>query len=321
MRVRKILYPTDFSPCAEQAFAYAASLARRFGAELHVFHAANLHAQEPYEPAFHVPAADEARAEALQTVADGLAAYAANPLAEGLRVVQTSRHDVVPGPAIVDYAEEQDIDVIVMATHGRRNVSRLLLGSVTEAVVRRAGCPVLTLRGSDAPAPPRLPLLRSVMVPFDFSPPARAAFADASDLARHYGARLMLLHVIEEPRWREVYGFRGFSELAQQREKLMLDVDRRLRGIAEALAPGVPCEIEVRVGRPAAEILAAATRADVDLVVMASRGLTGVRRLIFGSTAEEVVRLADTPIMVVKPQDGVLPEPITDAEVVEAQIL
>ena len=319
MRLRKILYPTDFSPCARQAFAHATSLARRFGAELHLFHAMTLGGQEPYDPMFYLPAADEAYAEVSRAVSRDLAGLAADPLAEGIATVLAQQRDFLPGPAILDYANEHGIDLIVMGTHGRRHVSRFLLGSVTEEVVRKSACPVLTLREGEEGLRGRLPMPRRILVPFDMSLPARAAFADAADIARHYGARLQLLHVIQEPQWPEVYGFRGVAELAQQRERLVLEVEGRLRTVAETLAPGVPCEVEVAVGRPASEILAAAARPDVDLVVMSSRGLTGVKRLLFGSTAAEVVRVADTPILVVKPHERAHPyEPA--AEVVEAQI-
>jgi nucleotide-binding universal stress UspA family protein len=317
--MRKILYPTDFSPCARQAFAHAASLARRFGAELHALHVVTLRGQDPYDPTFYLPAADEAYAEAARAVARELATLALDPLAAGLSVVASQRRDVLPGPAILDYAGEHQIDLVVMGTHGRRHVSRLLLGSVTEEVVRRSHCPVLTLRAADAGRRERLPMPRRLLVPFDFSSPARAALADAADIARHYGAHLAVLHVIEEPQWPSVYGCRGFAELAQQRERIVLEVERRLRAVTEGLAPGVPCDLDVQVGRPATEILACASRPEIDLVVMSSRGLTGVKRLLFGSTAEEVVRLADTPVLVVKPQGAAAPRPAPIAELAETR--
>jgi nucleotide-binding universal stress UspA family protein len=74
----------------------------------------------------------------------------------------------------------------------------------------------------------------------------------------------------------------------------------RLRDLVDYLAGGVPAEVEVRVGRPATEILSVAARPDVDLVVMATLGLTGIRRLLFGSTAEEVLRLVAAPLLLVK---------------------
>ena len=322
MQLRRILYPTDFSPCARQAFAHAAALARLFGAELHLFHAITLGGQEPFDPMFYFPAADEAYAEAGRAVARELDALAADPLVAGLAVVQAQRRDFQPGPAILDYAADHDVDLVVMGTHGRRHVARLLLGSVAEEVVRRSACPVLSLRSGDDPTREHPAAARALLVPFDFSPPARRVFADAADLAQRWGARLHLLHVLEEPQWAEVYGFADFAEVARQRERLVPGIERRLRGIAAALAPGVPSEVEVRVGRPATEILAVAARPGIDLVVMASRGLAGVRRLLFGSTAEEVVRLSATPVMVIKPPAGDDAEwSGATAEVVEAQVV
>jgi hypothetical protein len=87
---------------------------------------------------------------------------------------------------------------------------------------------------------------------------------------------------------------------AGELEHRIATIRLRLCDLLDYLAAGVPGEVEVHVGRPATEILSVAARPDVDLVVMATHGLTGVRRLLFGSTAEEVLRLATTPLLLVK---------------------
>ena len=81
---------------------------------------------------------------------------------------------------------------------------------------------------------------------------------------------------------------------------------RRLRAAGAALPPGIPWDAEVHFGRPATEILGLVAQAGYDLIVMGSRGLSGVRRLLFGSTAEEVIRAAALPVMVVKPASEVV---------------
>ncbi|RPJ74176.1 MAG: universal stress protein [Acidobacteria bacterium] len=141
--IRRILFPTDFSEYADDAWPYATRFGRDFGAELHVLHVLTQVpgvytdglAYGPKDLADHMQA--EAR-HALERLVDeakqlGLAASA-------------SVRSGVAFQEILDYAHAQAIDLIVMATHGRTGLAHALLGSVTERVVRRAPCPVLTVR-------------------------------------------------------------------------------------------------------------------------------------------------------------------------------
>jgi universal stress protein A len=144
--VNRILVPTDFSETADKALAYAKDLAMKLGASLHLVHVYS----DPYAvaagaPEVYAPVPAEVRARSIEEVRDRLF--------ERLDVAEEQRfrgsRGVVRGliaPQIVDYAASQDIDLIVIGTHGRRGVAHLLLGSVAEHVVRTAGCPVLTVR-------------------------------------------------------------------------------------------------------------------------------------------------------------------------------
>ena len=297
---RKILYATDLSSCSRQAFGPAASLARRYAAELHLFHAVVLYGQGPYDPMFAAPAADGAYQAAAEAAADRLAGLARSSCAGGTKLVIAQRMALRPAAAILEYAEEAGVDLIVMGTHGRSGPGRLLLGSVAEEVTRHAHCPVLLMReladGKNRP----VPLVRHIVVPIDFSLPAREAMIAAGEIAVRYGARLTLVHVIEERAWAEAYPDGGTTPAP--RERVAARAERRLRGAAAALPPGVAYEIELRGGQPAAEIVAFAERTGADLVVMASRGLGGIERLVFGSTAEQVARSADAPVLIVHPK-------------------
>jgi nucleotide-binding universal stress UspA family protein len=136
MGVRTIVFPTDFSNCARYAGVRAAELARHFGARLHVLHVTPP-VTEPAPPA-------------------RLAAAAA-ALGPGLDVT-TGTTTGTPARAICAYARRIGADLIVMGTHGRTGVSRALLGSVAEGVVRHATCPVMTIRPVEqAPAKAEAP--------------------------------------------------------------------------------------------------------------------------------------------------------------------
>ena len=123
LSVRQIVFPTDYSDISANAGRTAAQLARHFGARLHVVHVVP-------------PVTDPGPQEALPTAVAKLGAGI-----DTVTAIMTGR----PAPAIVEYAMRHDTDMIVMGTHGRTGVSRALLGSVAEAVVRRAPCLVLTV--------------------------------------------------------------------------------------------------------------------------------------------------------------------------------
>jgi len=143
INLKKILAPTDFSPYSEHALQYAGELAEQFGAELHV-----ISVFDNTTPIFTDPEMMQIgdfvqRQEA--AIREQLEAQPGPPWAEKLTVVRELRI----GSAfleIVRYAKQNDIDLIVMGTHGRSGLPHVLLGSVTEKVVRKAPCPVLTVR-------------------------------------------------------------------------------------------------------------------------------------------------------------------------------
>jgi nucleotide-binding universal stress UspA family protein len=143
INLRTILVPSDFSECSDEALQYGLELARRFGASLHLLHVVPDPVAQPWAAeGFSVPVFEVV--EKWQKQAE-----------ERLRgtVPDADRHRVTvvsviatPYAEILAYAAAHDVDLIVMGTHGRSGVSHLLLGSIAERVVRRAPCPVLTVR-------------------------------------------------------------------------------------------------------------------------------------------------------------------------------
>jgi universal stress protein A len=144
--VNRILVPTDFSETADKALAYAKDLAPKLGASLHLVHVySDPYAVATCAPEVYAPVPTEVRQRALEEVRERL--FERLDAAEEQRF--RGSRGIVRGLValhIVDYAASQDIDLIVMGTHGRRGVAHLLMGSVAEHVVRIARCPVLTVR-------------------------------------------------------------------------------------------------------------------------------------------------------------------------------
>jgi nucleotide-binding universal stress UspA family protein len=143
INLKTILVPSDFSECSEAALRYGLELARKFGATLHVLHVIQDPATQPWAAeGFGAPMMDvveQWQKDARERLAQSI------PSEDRARAVVTCAI-ASPCPEILRYASANEIDLIVMGTHGRSGVTHMLLGSIAEKVVRRAPCPVLTVR-------------------------------------------------------------------------------------------------------------------------------------------------------------------------------
>lgn len=145
--IRKILLPTDFSESSERAVEYAAMLAKSLGASVHLIHVL----EDPLMvgTAWHAADVTAVRERRYQEGRAALAALAST-LHRPADMVSIEVRTGTAADEIADAAIDYGCDVIIMATHGRSGFSHLVLGSVTEAVIRRAHCPVLAVRQSGA---------------------------------------------------------------------------------------------------------------------------------------------------------------------------
>lgn len=144
--VTRILVPTDFSKGADDAFAYALTLADHVGATVRLVHVFDDPAAVMLDSHVYVPMLPEMRDEIMSTIGRELTARAATAHKDVATEVLTG----APAKTIVDTAKQNQCDLIVMGTHGRHGVAHLLLGSVAERVVRTAACPVLVVRHPNA---------------------------------------------------------------------------------------------------------------------------------------------------------------------------
>lgn len=145
MKIKTILFPTDFSTCSDAGLEYATALARDTGALLLIVHV------EEHPVAYGVGemyyGAFEPDRKRLQAMLDKV--IPSDPKVKYEHHLLTGE----PADAIATYAKERDADLIVMSTHGRGGVMRILMGSVAESLIRQAQCPVLTLRDPEAKPP------------------------------------------------------------------------------------------------------------------------------------------------------------------------
>jgi nucleotide-binding universal stress UspA family protein len=284
--IRKILFPTDFSECAQGAMPHAVRLAELHDADLQLLHVLVLHATSAMEAIEPFPGEEDAR-ETLEAAARERV---------GPRVTHHVTRAIAAAPAILDYADAQAIDLIVIGSHGRRGIRRLLLGSVAEEVLREAQCPVLIVREEKEPHPEVG--VKRILVPVDFSKQTGLALGYAHELADTFGASLDLLHVVEVPTYPDFYvPFSAALETTAVRQ----DARDRLEALAHSLRPAHEVETHVKVGRTAIEVTDFAENGGHDLIVLPSHGYSGLERVLLGSVAEGVLRRTPCPVLTVKP--------------------
>lgn len=304
MHFQKILFPTDFSSCANQALPYALHWASSFDGDLYMLHAIILHGYQPLHGVEGFPGEDDIyevyRSQAEEEMKRLEAAHPAV-------VKQVQRRGVAAAPVILEYASETGIDLIVMATHGRRGPRRLLVGSVTEEVIRKASCPVLTMKAGEEEREVGDP--QRILVPLDFSAGCRRALRTAASLAKRFGAALDLLHVVEQPPYPVFYeAVGGFANLYPP--GLEAESRKHLEALAaECGAETGSASIQVRTGIPGEEILRFATERESDLIVVPTHGLTGVAYALLGSVTEKIVRRAECPVLVTRCEEAAEQEP------------
>jgi len=278
-----ILLPTDGSECAQAAVGYAADLATRYDARVHALCVAD---SRTLENAPHHDQIREERAEVAERTCNDVSV-------SGVPVEHAVRTDV-PHRAILDYATEQDVDLVVMGTHGRTGVERYLLGSVTEKVVRLSEVPVLTVKAAEDGAV-TYPYT-DVLVPTDGSEGAETAIGPAVDVANTYDARLHALSVVDTMAIGvDVRSGAMLDALEDSAQSAVESVEERA---TEASVSAVETAIEH--GSPYRGIRSYVEERDIDLVVMGTHGRSGIERYLLGSVTEKTVRTSPAPVMTVR---------------------
>lgn len=281
---RRLLCPVDFSDATADGLDAARRLAAGRAVSVVLLHAVDF----PHESV----AGERQYLEVEDAVRERL-----DGLVEGFGdddevAVEVRRGDA--REAILAAVAEEEMDLVIMPSHGRAGLDRLLHGSVTSEVVRTAPCPVLAV-------PPGAELGGPVLFATDFSEHAQRALPHAAALARALGVRLVISHVatlVEEGirDWR-------FPALTQDMiDSLVEEAEEELGEARERVGGELP-DVTTRLVRgshPAAEILELADSLEAGAIVVGSHGRTGLARAMLGSVAEKVVRASPVPVLVVR---------------------
>lgn len=295
IKLKKILFPTDFSRCAEQALIHAVFLAEKHDAEIHLLHVVTLFEDQP-----NIVSEEIGETEEIVRKLENIAERQLNKVvdSEDMRIVTMIKRGISAAPIILEYASDNNIDLIVMGTHGRRGLGHLLLGSIAEEVVRMAECPVFTIR--EVEKPKSLEAANNILVPIDFSNHSRKSLSYASEIAQSYNAKLQVFHIIEET-IHPAFSISGKSSVFDLIPGIQEDSQNRAEKLVkDVVSNKVDFEITVKGGRATSDIVKFAKENSTDLIVIATHGLTGLEHMLLGSVTEKVVRMAHCPVFTVK---------------------
>jgi nucleotide-binding universal stress UspA family protein len=299
VRLQSILVPLDGSELAEQALPIAQAIAERARCKLKLVLV--------HDRIILKPGPDYTRLELAMQKADR----------EYLKSVTTAMREqlgrmvssaVLQGSPVAEtlarYTRELGADLVVMTTHGRGGLRRAWLGSVTDQLIRSAEVPVLVIRPGEAGAAPRVWERGEILVALDGSPLAEAALEPAIEVARLWDSELSLVQVVTPitptsgPHLTFPSGYA--DQMTATRRESAQDY---IRDMAEQIREsGVRASGVAVIGGAAPEtLIELADPERVGLIVVATHGLGGLRRMVLGSVADKVVRGASVPVLVVRP--------------------
>jgi len=287
----RIAVTTDFSGQSQEAFGIAGSLATQFSAELYVLH----HAQPTILPRSQDV---DTFYSSLQEKLSGL--IASHTAFEGLNAQPLLVHS----GNVINFAKtvkEQDIDLLVMATHGHTGFKHFFLGSFVERAIRFSHCPVLVCQVS-APEEQTTPNVdfRRMLVAHDFSSQSLVAVDFAHQWARMLKAKTRLLHVIDTESGVTGFEVELFSNWHEYHEKKKKEAQKLLQELIRGALKDIKAERRVTIGHPGLEILSQAEDFAADLIVIGTHGGSVLERYLLGSVAQRVVREATCPVLLVR---------------------
>jgi nucleotide-binding universal stress UspA family protein len=295
LEIKLILCPVDFSEFSIRAYHYALSLAEHYRAQLVAQHIVELsrypHAEYVGTQGDYQEFSRALREGGEERLQEFMRKYTHDEVQTELAV-----HEGVPADSILSFAQERKMDLTVMGTHGRRGFDRLVLGSVTDRVMRTAPCPVLAIsklpRDSSAPGEERRRVhhLSRILFCTDFSEASERALNYAISATAECDAQLTLLHVLEEvPGPAKTDEAIATAIATQQLDKLIPQEGRKTFKIRRA----------VRMGKPYMQIIQFVVEAQIDMVTMGVSGRGALDRAVFGSTSYRVMQLGPCPVLAV----------------------
>ena len=291
MQIKQILVPTDFSDNAQHAVNYAVEMAKKCSAKIHLLHT-------PVVPTYLLmdlsySPGPEAVTRILNEAQDALDQQAQAVATAGVEHFTAIREGTVH-EVIRDYAKEHDVDLVIVGTHGRSGVSKLMYGSVTERVIKTVHTPIIVIPPEGGAMP------NSIVTSFDFSAPSRRAAEVARAIHGVFHGPLHMVHCYLDV-WGE-YTDRGaiVGEAAEKRrEALHLGLEEMLQSEAKELfsIDAQAIQTHLVTGDPAEGVLRVADDVGATLVCAGTTGKSGIERLLIGSVARRLLHDSKVPLL------------------------
>jgi len=287
--LKNILFLTDFSEPSGTALQYATMMARAYGAKVTALHV--------MLPSISAYMAGEMSASVLNAEDDTALMEMGRVQAElaGLPNEVIIRRDTAVWPSLTKFLREQEVDLIVLGTHGRTGLKKVIFGSTAEEVFRRTTVPVLTVGPAVRRPVHNGAQFRCVLFATDFNSVSSVAASYAMSLAQENQSRLVLLHVLPTPK------------LGKSNRPVDLSVAEVLHRLQDVLPRDAElwCRPEpvVEHGKPSAQILATAERRGADLIVLGVRGMDRLAKLTARTDraiAYEVIAHASCPVLTLR---------------------
>jgi nucleotide-binding universal stress UspA family protein len=300
IRLKSVLIATDFSEASEKPLRYALAIARHYGSKFYLAHVIS-------SPGFTLvgPDAVTAATEAGWRDARQLEGtlIQSGALAGLLHEVIVCQGDV--WKELEKVVRQERVDLLVIGTHGRRGLGKLVLGSVAEQIFRHADCLVLTVGPGSFPSSPieSSRTMRPFLFATDFGEASLHALPYAISSANHFGTKLVLLHVVPELSLKEGPVCPTAADVMQMRERARMASLRRLEELMTQHAElAVKPEFMIEIGFPAEKILQAADTFKVDSIIMGLHHSTHIAMASHmpWATAYEVVCGAGCPVLTVR---------------------
>lgn len=299
--VKNILFATDFSEASEAALPYAVAISRRYGSQLHLAHVMS--------PASYIVASEPMGPITIESLHEATCADAHQRMDKLVSHLKTvPHHTYIREGEVWDNLSKiirtREIDLIIVGTHGRTGVGKLVLGSKAEEILRQAPCPVLTVgpkisgraslaavEGKGEEATSGEISIRQIVYATDFSPESLAAASFATSLAEEFQAKLTMLHVIEK-----------YSDRGRRPRPIDLTLQRLERLVPDEARLWCSPRCSVQIGPPADCILREALDSRADLIVLgvrAAAGHLGAATHLPWAKAHKVIAGAHCPVLTI----------------------
>ena len=308
---KRLLIPLDSSEIAERALPYAKELATHLGSEVILINV-RMPAENPDEPEHRFYISKMAAATE-QDIKKSPALPPGQKVKVESAIIGSPGLLTHPAEEIVDYAEKENVSLIVMATHGRTGISRWTLGDTANKVARASKCPVLLIRANTDV--PKSVHLDKILVTLDGSKQSESVLPYIENLASKLKTKISLLNIVEPPyhiypysEGMDYYGGEGIVRVPYTEEEikpLKLVAEKYVKNVSDKLmTEGIKTSYELRTGSAGEEIIKAEEEIHPDIVAMSTHGQSGFGRWEHGSITDKVLHAGKTSLLLVRPRQS-----------------